>query len=50
MRFSILKIRISIIFMHLLSKLISEMWQKIGGLDGKTEQNCFKVPILLLIF
>ena len=34
-RFSIIKIRISNIFMQLRSKLTSEIRQKIGGLDGK---------------
>ena len=44
MRFTIIKIRISINFMHLRLKLTSEMYQKIGGLDGKTEQKRLKVP------
>ena len=43
---SIIKIRISIMFMHILSKLISEICQKIEGLNGKTEQNRLKVPTL----
>ena len=34
--------------MHLRSKLTSEMCQKIGVLDGKTEQNRLKVPTLAL--
>ena len=46
MRFSIIKIRTSIIFMHLLSIQTSEISQKIGGLDGKTEQNCLKMQTL----
>ena len=33
-----IKIRICIIFMHLRSKLISEMCQKKRGLDRKTEK------------
>ena len=45
-RFSIVKIRLSIIFMHLRSKLTSEICQKIGGLNGKTEQNRPEVPAL----
>ena len=45
-RFSILKISLSIIFMHLRSKLISEICQKVGSLDKKTEQICLKVHAL----
>ena len=47
-RFSIIIIRISIIFMHLRSELFSEISQKIGDLDWKTEKNHLKVPILPL--
>ena len=41
-RFFTIKIRISIIFMHLRSKLTSEIGPKIGGLDRKTKQNRLK--------
>ena len=34
--------------MHLRSKLTSEMCQKIGGLNGKTNQNLLQVPIFPL--
>ena len=43
-RFSI--IRISITFMHLRSKLTSEICQKVGSLGEKTEQNSLKVSTL----
>ena len=36
--------------MHLRSKLISEVCQKIESLDGETEQNCLKVPTLPTFF
>ena len=46
-----IKIRISIFFMQLQSKLTSEMYRKIGGFDGKTEQNRLKVyPLFHLFF
>ena len=32
--------------MHLRSKLILEICQKVGSLDGKTEQSRLKVPTL----
>ena len=34
------------ILMHLRSKLTSEIYTKIGCLDGKAEQNCLKKPTL----
>ena len=46
-RFSIIKIRLCIIFIHLRSKLTSEICPKAGSLRGKTGQNCLKVPTLL---
>ena len=39
-RFSIIKIRISVMFMYLRSKLTSEMYTKVENLHGKTVQNC----------
>ena len=42
--------KISIIFMHLLSKLTSEIYQKLGSFDEKTKQNRLKVPILPSFF
>ena len=48
-RFSIIKVRISIIFMYLRSKLTSKMWQKIECLDKKKERkNSLNVPTLSL--
>ena len=49
-RFSIIKIRISVIFKHLHLKQTSEICQKIGSLDEKTEQNRLKVTTLSLYF
>ena len=43
-RFSIIKIRMLVICMHLRSKLTSEICQEIGNSDEKTEQNSLKVP------
>ena len=43
-RFSIIKIRISVVFMHLQSKLSSEKCPKMG--DGKIEENRVKMPAL----
>ena len=37
-------------FMHLWSKLTSEMCQKVGSLGGKPKQNCSKAPILPLFW
>ena len=45
-RFLNIKIRISIIFMQLRSKLTAEICPKIGGLDGKTKQNRKKISTL----
>ena len=45
-RFFVIKIRISVIFTSLWSKLTSKTGQKVGRLDWKTEQNCLKVPSL----
>ena len=45
-RFSIIKVRISINFMHLRPKLTSEICQKVGSLDGKTKQKHPKSPTL----
>ena len=36
--FSIIKIKISVIFLHLRSKLTLEIGPKIGGLEGRKEQ------------
>ena len=36
-QYSIMKIKISLIFKHLRSKYTSEICPKIGGLDGKTD-------------
>ena len=47
LRFSIIKTRISIIFMHLQSKPTLKICQKIICLGKKTEQNGLKVPTLL---
>ena len=49
-RFPIIKIRISITFMHLRSKLTSEMCVKIGGLDGKRKRRRLKVSLCNLFF
>ena len=48
--FYIIKIRISITFMHLRSKLTSEMYQTIGSLDEKSAQNRLKVTTFPLYF
>ena len=45
-RVFIIKIRISMSFTLLRSKLAPEICSKIGGLDEKTEQNRLKVPTL----
>ena len=45
-RFSFKKTRIFITFTDLGSKLSLEICQKIGGFDGKTEQNRLEVPTL----
>ena len=45
-QFFIIKIRISIIFKHLQSKLTSEICPKVGGLGRKTDQNHLKVTTL----
>ena len=45
-RFSFVKIRISVSFMHLRSKLPSGICPKAGIWDGKTEQNGLKVLTL----
>ena len=45
-RFFFIKIRISVIFMHLRSKMTSEICLKAGCLHGKAEQNCLKVENL----
>ena len=45
-RFSIIKIRTSINFMHLRLKLTLELCQKAGSVDGKTKQNHLKAPTL----
>ena len=50
MRFSVIEIRISVVFMHLRSKPTSEIHQKIRDLDGKTEENRLKVPTLSSFF
>ena len=47
-RFTIIKIRISMNFIHLRSKLTSEICQKIGSLDGKTNPNRLKLLTLPL--
>ena len=39
---SIIKIRLFIIYIHLRSKLSSEICSKVGSLDGKTEQKYLK--------
>ena len=45
-----MKIRISIIYLHLRSKLSLEMCPKIGGLNVKLEKNCLKVQLCQLFF
>ena len=45
-RFTIVKVRISIVFMHLRSNLTSKIRPKIGDLDEKTEQNRLKETTL----
>ena len=49
-KFSIIKIRIFIIFMSLRSKRMSEIYPKVGSLDGKTEQDRLKMLTLLSFF
>ena len=44
-RFSIIKIRLSIIFIHLRGKLTSERGPKEGNLDGKTDKTVWKCPL-----
>ena len=45
LRFSIMNIRISIIFTHLRSKLTSEICQNVGSLDDKTEDNRLQISL-----
>ena len=49
-RFSIMKIRISINFVHLRSKLTAEICSKVGSVDRKTEQNSLKVKLFATFF
>ena len=44
--FSILKIKKYINFMHLWSKLTSEVYQKLGSLNETTKNNRLKFPTL----
>ena len=49
-RFSIIKIRISINIMYLCLKIIAEICKKVGSLDRKTKQNASLFPLCHCIY